>query len=322
MSELSDRFRREFAAGDMVRDAGLTTPEDIIRYDDISYGHDVRLNLLDVYRPKAYGDAESGTADKLPVIANVHGGAWVYGDKGVYQYYAMSLAQRGFAVVNFSYRLAPENKFPAHLEDICAVFKWMAENKDKYGFDLNNVFAVGDSAGAHLLGLFTDLYSDPEYARALKKKYPGADFSLPKLPPDPIRGTRDENIIRLRAVAFNCGKYDMDKDNETDPDTRKVMADFLEGAGTEEEYALIDVTRHVTKDFPPAFIMTCPGDFLNYQAPFIVEALMKESVPFVLRYYGDASDPLHHVFHCNIRLESAKICNDDECEFFLRYCEK
>lgn len=311
MSEISERFRREFAVGDMARDAGLTTPDDIIRYDDISYGQDEKLNLLDVYRPKKYGDANTGEVKKLPVIAIVHGGAWVYGDKGVYQYYAMSLSQRGFAVVNFSYRLAPENKFPAHLEDICAVFGWMAENKDKYGLDLNNVFAVGDSAGAHLLGLFADLYSNPDYLKKLNKKYPEADFSLPV-----ISGETHEDMIKLRAIALNCGKYDMEKNNESDPDTVKVMADFLEGAGTKEEYALIDVTRHVTKDFPPTFIMTCPGDFLKYQAPFMIDALMENSVPFIYRYYGDFKDPLHHVFHCNMSLESAKICNDDECEFF------
>ena len=305
MSKLSDKFRREFAAGDMLRDAGLTTPDDVIRYDDISYGLDKEYNLLDVYRPKASGDVMSGTGRKLPVIAIVHGGAWVYGDKGVYQYYAMSLAQRGFAVVNFSYRLSPEHKFPAHLEDICAVSRWMDENKDRYGLDLNNVFAVGDSAGAHLLGLFADLYSNPGYAEKLKAKYPAADLSLPF-------------DIRLRAVALNCGKYDMDKDNESDPDTRKVMVDFLEGAGTEEEYALIDVTRHVTKDFPPAFIMTCPGDFLKYQAPFMTDALTENNVPFIYRFYGNAGNPLHHVFHCNMRLDSARICNDDECEFFGR----
>lgn len=313
MSELSDRCRRNFAAGDMVRDADLKTPDDIKRYDDIRYGEDDKYNLLDVYRPKAYGDIGEGAAKELPVIAIVHGGAWVYGDKEVYQYYAMSLAQRGFAVVNFSYRLAPENKFPAQLEDICAVFRWMDENRDKYGLDTDNVFAVGDSAGGHLLGLFADLYSNDEYLKALKEKYKKADFALP------LKGK--EHAVKLKAVGLNCGKYDLTRNNASDPDTPKMMVDFLEGAGTKEEYALTDVTRHVTKDFPPAFIMTCPGDFLKYQAPFMADVLMENSVPFVYRFYGDDKDPLHHVFHCNMHLESAKICNDDECGFFKRFTD-
>lgn len=53
----------------------------------------------------------------IPVIVSVHGGGWGYGDKERYQYYCMSLAQQGFAVVNFSYRLASKYKFPAPLED-------------------------------------------------------------------------------------------------------------------------------------------------------------------------------------------------------------
>ena len=42
-----------FKRGDDKRDAGLTTPEDIVRFDDIPYGPDPKENLLDVYRPKA-----------------------------------------------------------------------------------------------------------------------------------------------------------------------------------------------------------------------------------------------------------------------------
>ncbi|MFR5151238.1 MAG: carboxylesterase family protein [Ruminococcus sp.] len=63
-----------------------------------------RCRELDVYRPK------QAQGEDLPVIISVHGGAWMYGDKERYQYYCMSLAQRGFAVVNFTYRLAHESK--------------------------------------------------------------------------------------------------------------------------------------------------------------------------------------------------------------------
>ena len=116
MEKMSSIVRRQFKEGDDIRDAGLTTPEDVIRYDDIAYGKDSEMQVLDVYRPK---DAEGRI---LPVIVSVHGGGWVYGDKERYQYYCMSLAQRGFAVVNFSYRLAPEHQFPAPVEDTNSAF--------------------------------------------------------------------------------------------------------------------------------------------------------------------------------------------------------
>ena len=85
------------------------------------YGEDKTWQILDVYKPKS---AEG----KLPVIVNVHGGGWVYGTKEVYQFYCMSLAQMGFAVVNFNYRLAPENKFPSSVEDTNSVFNWIEKN--------------------------------------------------------------------------------------------------------------------------------------------------------------------------------------------------
>ena len=112
-------LRASFKISDTIRDRGLQAPKDIVRFDNLPYGTDPRWQTLDVYRPKNAG----GTA--LPVIVSVHGGGWVYGDKNLYQYYCMSLAQHGFAVVNFSYRLAPRHKFPAALQDTDAVFHWV-----------------------------------------------------------------------------------------------------------------------------------------------------------------------------------------------------
>lgn len=87
MVRISDIIRAEFAEGDNKRDAGLETPENIIRYNDIAYGTESKWQKLDVYRPKE-------AAGKLPVIVSVHGGGWVYGDKERYQFYCMDLAER------------------------------------------------------------------------------------------------------------------------------------------------------------------------------------------------------------------------------------
>ena len=117
MSKTSDTMRKEWKVNDARRDAGLTTPDDIQRFDNLLYGSDPVWNILDVYRPRE-------KQGKLPVIVNIHGGGWVYGDKDLYQFYGMTLAQRGFAVVNFTYRLAPEAKYPAPLEDTNDVIGW------------------------------------------------------------------------------------------------------------------------------------------------------------------------------------------------------
>ena len=160
MSRIASLVSKAFAVADRKKNAGLSTPDDIVRFDDISYGPDPVWNALDVYRPR---EAQG----KLPVIIDVHGGGWVYGDKYVYQYYCMSLAQRGFAVVNFSYRLAPEHVFPASMQDLDSVVRFVLSSADRYGFDLSNVFLVGDSAGAHMAAMYCNMCTDRRYASLL-----------------------------------------------------------------------------------------------------------------------------------------------------------
>lgn len=294
MSAASDMVRENFTKGDDIRDAGLITPDDIVRYDDIVYGADSEWQVLDVYRPKK----EEGKI--LPVIVSVHGGGWVYGNKERYQYYCMNLAQRGFAVVNFTYRLAPEYTFPASIEDTNLVFTWILNHAEEYGMDAKHIFAVGDSAGAHNLGLYSAICTNPEYAAEF-------DFKVP------------EGFVPT-AVGLNCGPYVIELEGDiTDGLTKELMADFLPEKGTQKELDLINVIKHVTPKFPPTFFMTATGDFLKNQAPLLEKKLSECEVPFMYRFYGDSEHVLGHVFHCNIKTEDAKLCNDEECEFFRKY---
>ena len=119
-------MRVTWKAGDDKRDSGLSTPDTIQRDDNIKYDKKDKLQVLDVYRLKSL----ISEGKELPVIVNIHGGGWVYATKETYQFYCMSLAEQGFAVVNFSYRLSPEYKYPAQIEDINSVFKWIYANKE------------------------------------------------------------------------------------------------------------------------------------------------------------------------------------------------
>ncbi len=291
MSKNSEITRREFKASDDIRDAGLTTPDDITRYDDIPYGSQSHWQALDVYRPRA---AEGNT---LPVIVSVHGGGWVYGSKETYQHYCMSLAQRGFAVVNFSYRLAPEYRYPASMEDSNAVFRWVIDHAGEYGLDAGHVFAVGDSAGGHMLALYACICTNPDYAA----RYAFA-------PPAGFAPT---------ALGLNCGVYDMSMRAEAGFD--RHMADLLPGGGTPEEFELINPLDHMTPRFPPTFFMTSNDDSLRPQAPVLAARLTELDVPFVYRHYGDWKTRLGHDFHCDVRSPQGRACNDEECDFFRRF---
>ena len=292
MSLVSRLLCWSFFRGDEKRDAGLTTPEDVERFDDIRYGTDPKWNVLDVYRPK-------GNKEKLPVIVSVHGGGWVYGDKERYQYYCMSLVKLGFAVVNYTYRLAPKFKHPAQMEDTDRVFAWVQENADKYGFDTDNIFAVGDSAGGHMLALYCCMCNDSDLAAKNGIKVTG------KLP---------------KAVALNCGVYYVEKPKKFDM-ISALISDLLPNKGTDEELHMISPIEHVTSDFPPAIVMTAEGDFLKDMAMPMADKLKSVGSPAHYMYYGDKDHVLGHVFHVNMKLDEADRCNRDQCAFFNSFVE-
>ena len=123
-----------------------------------------------------------------------------------------------------------------------------------------------------------------------------------------------------KAIALNCGAYQIKLDGSVDELTGKLMADYLPEKGTEDELARISVEKHITKAYPPTFFMTAVEDFLRSQAPILEEKLLACEVPFVFRSYGDAKERLAHVFHLDIRTEAAKLCNEEECDFFRRFC--
>ena len=288
MSLMTSALRFSFGRSDKKRDAGLVIPDDVERRVDVQYGEDEKWNRLDVYRPK-------GTIGKLPVIVSVHGGGWTYGDKDGYQWYCMNLAERGFAVVNFTYRLAPEFKFPSSMIDTCNVFDWVVKNDD--WFELDHVFAVGDSAGAHMLTMYCAACNDPGYAKEI-----GISPSLcPK------------------AVALNCGIYEIDM-KKVSWMTKGLMKALLKDIHDEKELRLVNPLPYVNEQFPRAFVMTANHDGIagGNRHLCLVNKLKSLGVECIDKMYGSDEEKLDHVFHCDIRSQAAKQCNDDECDFFLR----
>lgn len=138
-------FRVIAEPGDQKRLSGQTYPE-LTEYTDIPYLSDGNpMHLLDIYVPK--GTKET---DRLPVIVDYHGGGWSYGDKELNKNYCLHLAERGFAVVNTSYRLCPEYTLYDQMQDCNAVLLWLKKNGNRYPLDMNRIYLTGDSAGGQL----------------------------------------------------------------------------------------------------------------------------------------------------------------------------
>jgi acetyl esterase/lipase len=292
MIEKINEFIENCTKADTLRDRGLKEPDNIVKIENIKYSEHGEYGLFDIYYPDFF---ENGNKNKFPVIVHTHGGAYCYGSKEIYRFYCMSLAKLGFAVVNYNYRLTPKYHFPAPLEDLNNVLTKISSDKEEFSFlDSENIFLAGDSAGAQITSQYAVIWSNKNYAQEF-------DFKVPK--------------INIRAIALNCGFYDIKNYNFNENDTMSLIKAYWDKDFSEYKNQL-NVIENITKDYPPSFIMTSNRDFLNEKAKPFSDILTKNKVKNILKIYGDDNEELYHVFHCNIRLETAQKCNREECGFF------
>ncbi|GAA3123997.1 hypothetical protein GCM10020254_84000 [Streptomyces goshikiensis] len=100
---------------------------------------------------RVYTPAGASSSGQLPVTVFFHGGGWVLGDLDSQDHIARTMANRsGTIVVSVDYRLAPEHRFPAAIEDAYAALSWVAANADSFGGDGQNIAVFGESAGGNL----------------------------------------------------------------------------------------------------------------------------------------------------------------------------
>lgn len=121
----------------------------IQRRRDIPYGPDPR-HRLDYFRPD---DAKGGWGHPRPVVVFMHGGSWRTGSKDDYAFVGYRLAQEGYEVIIANYRLVPDIRFPAFVEDAAQVLAWTAEDADSPAFGRKELFVMGHSAGAHIAAM-------------------------------------------------------------------------------------------------------------------------------------------------------------------------
>ncbi len=285
---------------------------------------------------------------KLPVIIDIHGGGWMYGDKELYSHYNMALAGRGFAVVGMNYRLAPEDAFPAAFIDVNRAATWVAANAQKYSLDTDNVFILGDSAGGHLASWYCTLMSSKAYRELYEKSFPIANahretlaftkegykeaavmadkwVDLPaenEVPDEAYHYVVPADKLQVRACALNCGIYDMVTavNSGNDKAFEYFLGDLLEGETREKTLELIDSWKYQDENFPPAFVMSASYDFLLPQAEPMQKHLQEVGAKAELHVYGSEEQLyMQHVFHVNQKLREAEVCNDDECAYFRQY---
>ncbi|GAA4988625.1 alpha/beta hydrolase [Kitasatospora paranensis] len=100
---------------------------------------------------RIYAPAGVSRSGPLPVTVFFHGGGWVLGDLDSQDHIARIIANRsGTIVVSVDYRLAPEHRFPAAIEDAYAAVSWVAANAGSFCGDGQHIAVFGESAGGNL----------------------------------------------------------------------------------------------------------------------------------------------------------------------------
>lgn len=171
----------------------------------------------------------SEPAEKPPVLLFFHGGGWVVGDLDTYDGTAREHAVSiGAVVVSVDYRLAPEHPYPAAVEDVWAVTRWVAAHADELGADPGRIAVAGDSAGGNLAAVVALLARDAGLdLRAQLLWYPATtwDTSLPS-----FTENADAPILGRGAVGGFSKLYAGDIDLSDPPATLvPARADSLAG---------------------------------------------------------------------------------------------
>jgi acetyl esterase len=127
-----------------ARQAAAIVAPDVGSVQDILLATEIGNVPGRLYRPAVGEELAAG-------LIFFHGGGWVLGDLESHDILCRRIANAGKCVViAVDYRLAPEHKFPAAVDDAVASAKWISQNTGRLGIDPNRLIVAGDSAGANL----------------------------------------------------------------------------------------------------------------------------------------------------------------------------
>ena len=210
----------------------------------------------------------------VPTLVYFHMGGCVIGDLETCDTLCSQIAWRaGCLVVSVDYRLAPEHKFPAAVDDALAAFRWVRENARSLGGNPNIVAVGGDSAGGYLAAVIAQ-----EMKRANEKP--------------PVL-----QLLIYPVVDWQSQTASMTSFGDAYPLTTPIMDYFRSHyfSNVESESRDLKASPGLCEDLsglPPALIYTAGHDPLVDQGRDYAEALKVAGVPVIYRCY----DHLSHAF--------------------------
>jgi acetyl esterase/lipase len=237
--------------------AETAPPTPVARVEDLEFkgaGGSLRARLYGPARPRR------------PVLVYFFGGGWVLGEIDTADAIARSLANAAnVAVLVPGYRLAPEHKFPAAVEDAEAAVRWVTRNADELGLDGGRIAVGGDSSGGNLAAAVTHLLRDgggPRLAFQLLI-YPVTQY----LADTPSAGAVDDPVFfNPRSVRWYWEHYLPSPEHGRDPRASPLLAERFDG-------------------LPPALVITAEHDPLRDEGEQYAEKLAAAGVSVQLSRY-------------------------------------
>lgn len=276
--------------GDMKKHAAQTPPDNIHEVTNLAYIDDGNIyHQLDVYYPE-------GTTEKLPVIIDIHGGGWMYGNKELNKYYCLALASRGYVVFNINYRLVPDVTVNEQLQDCAYALKWISENMQNYPCDTENILLTGDSAGGQL-----------------------AVYSAALLQSEKLREVFDvvDGGLQPNALLLTSPVSYMNDGSAFSMYTKILWGKNYKDKATYEYMNLDQIIDYV--QLPPTYLITSSGDTLAHsQTLKAAELLESKGVQTELADYGKVDGKKQvHVFSVLYPFDTAGVTAIDEALAFF-----
>lgn len=213
-----------------------------------------------IYSP---ADVESGP---LPALAWFHGGGWVFGSLDSADFICRAITNRaGCRVISADYRLAPEAKFPAAVDDCFAVTRWIADHAADLRVDADRIAVGGDSVGGNLAAVVTQLARDrggPSLAFQVLV-YPVTDHSFDT---PSYRDFGDGYFLTRDAMVWLWNHYLAEVGDGNCPLASPLRATTLAG-------------------LPPAIVITAEFDLLRDEADAYAARLRADGVTVELVRY-------------------------------------
>jgi acetyl esterase len=238
-----------------------------------------------IYTPKTLRKA-NGLA---PVLVFFHGGGWVIGNLDSHDVVCRKLADEGqLMVISVDYRLAPEHKFPAAVDDAIEATKWIAGNAEQLGIDASRLTVGGDSAGGNLAAVVAIAARDGNGPAITGQVliYPAIDFAMTH----PSHSEPETSVLLTHSVI----KWFRDH--------------YLNSATDTADWRASPARATTLIGLPPAYVLTAGADPLRDEGDEYAGRLKEAGVPVTYRTFPGQ---FHGFFTMGKLLQQANVAASD-----------